>query len=256
MMVVPNLIGQGSKRAAKMQCVGRFLADGEMLSRRRTHQENMARLSDCPSFQARREIAASVLDRRERFDFIQYGLLLVFLDRWLFFPANRRTFELFNGGRGDGSGKSSVAPRQDMASWTSSITTAFIATAISMCGCAEKIHVEGDPKTIVYENVKAMEDEDLDRVMATIDDENENYEGTKNMARQLFKMYNLKYTLDSVQVMGETESEAKVRCLQTTTKLSGPAFRDNRIDIVHRLRKIDGYWKIYSSQVNHLEYLN
>jgi len=33
-------------------------------------------------------------------------------------------------------------------------------------------------------------------------------------------------------------------------------FRDNKIDIVHMLRKTDGKWKIYGSQVKKIDYLN
>ena len=126
----------------------------------------------------------------------------------------------------------------------------------SVSGCSNKTAIEGDPKTIVYENIKAMENEDLDRVMATIDEESEAYAQTKKLARLLFEKYDLRYELDSVRVIGQTESEAKVECVQITRKVSGPDFRDNRIDIVHRLRSTDGIWRIYSSQVNRIDYLN
>ena len=134
---------------------------------------------------------------------------------------------------------------------------------VALCGalallssCSHKAVVPGDPKTIVYENVKAMENEDLERVMATIDDQSEAFDQTKKLAERLFETYDLRYELDSVRVLGQTETEAKVECLQTTRRVNGPAFRDNRIDIVHRLRNTDGYWRIYGSEIKRIEYLN
>ena len=136
------------------------------------------------------------------------------------------------------------------------ISLAAILVAIAASGCAHRTVIEGDPKSIVYENIKAMENEDLDRAMATIDEESESYAQTKKLAQLLFEKYDLKYELDSVRVIGQTESEAKVECIQITRKVSGPTFRDNKIDIVHRLRNTDGIWRIYSSQVNKIDYLN
>jgi hypothetical protein len=132
---------------------------------------------------------------------------------------------------------------------------AFLAATL-IPGCSHKTEISGDPKTIVIENIKAMQQEDLDRAMATIDEQSEAYEQTKKLAQRLFEVYDLKYELDSVRVIGQTESEAKVQCLQTTRKVTGPAFRDNKIDIVHRLRNTDGFWRIYSSQINRIDYLN
>jgi hypothetical protein len=152
--------------------------------------------------------------------------------------------------RTDQKGKSSRVVRQ-------LVLLLVVAGAIAtLPGCGEKLKIEGDPKTIVYENVKAMENEDLERAMATVDDQCEAYEQTKQLAKKLFETYDLKYELDSVRVTGQTDTEAKVECLQTTRKVSGPAFRDNKISIVHRLRNTDGIWRIYSTQVLRLDYLN
>jgi len=136
------------------------------------------------------------------------------------------------------------------------VLLSVVFAGIALTGCAQKLKIEGDPKSIVYENVKAMENEDLERVMATIDEESGSFEQTKKLAEQLFAAYDLKYELDSVRVTGQTDTEAKVECIQTTRKVSGPAFRDNRIVAMHRLRNSDGYWKIYSTQVNKIDYLN
>ncbi len=113
-----------------------------------------------------------------------------------------------------------------------------------------------DPVAVVQENIRAMNDRDLDKAMATIDDQSPSYEQTKQVAKRLFEMYDLKYALDSVKVIMKTDDEARVECIQTTTKVRGPAFRDNKIYFVHTLRKSDGTWKIYYSKVKKIDYLN
>jgi hypothetical protein len=128
--------------------------------------------------------------------------------------------------------------------------------SIAIPGCAQKTETAGDPKSVVYENLKAMENEDLEKTMATIDEESESYAQTKTLALRLFDMYDLKYELDSVKVLGQTDSEAKLECIQTTRKVAGPAFRDNRIIIEHRLRVAEGKWRIYASTVKKIDYLN
>ena len=72
----------------------------------------------------------------------------------------------------------------------------------------------------------------------------------------MFELYDLKYELDSLNVISQTDDEARVECIQTTSKVKGPAFRDNRIVFIHSLKKSEGYWKIYNSKVVKLDYLN
>ena len=47
-----------------------------------------------------------------------------------------------------------------------------------------------------------------------------------------------------------SESEATLHVIQTTEKVSGPDFRNNRLDVVHTLKKHNGLWKVYSTKVN------
>ncbi len=123
-------------------------------------------------------------------------------------------------------------------------------------GCAQETEIAGDPVSVVHENINAMNSEDLEKVMATIDEESESYEATKQLAQRLFDTYDLHCELDSVRVIELTDEEAKVECVQLTKKVRGPAFRDNRIDFVHLLRKSDGKWKIYASKAKKIDYLN
>ena len=133
---------------------------------------------------------------------------------------------------------------------------AAILLSSGVSGCAHETAIPNDPVSVVQENIKAMNDRDLDRTMATIDEQSPSYDQTKQVAKKLFEMYELKYELENVRVITQTDDEARVACVQTTKKVSGPGFRDNRIDFVHTLRKVDGNWKIYYSNVNKIDYLN
>ena len=133
---------------------------------------------------------------------------------------------------------------------------AFILASTSIPGCSQEAETPNDPISVVQENIKAMNDEDLDKTMATIDEQCASYDQTKQVAQRLFEIYDLKYELDSARVIMKTDEEARVECVQTTRKVRGPVFRDNKINFVHTLRKSDGYWKIYNSKVMKIDYLN
>jgi hypothetical protein len=92
--------------------------------------------------------------------------------------------------------------------------------------------------------------------MATIDPEVPSFAATKAMIEDLFIKFKLHYTLEKLEVQSITEDEAKVHFIQRTEKVSGPAFRNNRIDGIHTLKKTNGAWKIFSTQLNKLDYLD
>jgi hypothetical protein len=131
-----------------------------------------------------------------------------------------------------------------------------IVASTTVPGCSQDPKPAGDPMLVVRENIRAMNTKDLDKMMATIDSQSDSYEKTKDLAGRLFAAYDLRYELDSANVIEKTDENAKVECVQTTRKVSGPAFRDNRIRIVHLLRNVDGEWKIYGSKMLKIDYLD
>jgi hypothetical protein len=140
------------------------------------------------------------------------------------------------------------------------ITFAVLSVALvvfaALNGCSQDAQTPNDPVSIIRENIRAMNDEDLDGMMATIDEQSPSYDQTKQMSKKLFEMYDLKYELDSLKIVTQTEDEARLECVQTTTKIKGPAFRDNKIAFIHSLKKSEGHWKIYYSKIVRLDYLN
>jgi hypothetical protein len=136
------------------------------------------------------------------------------------------------------------------------VMLAAIVAGTAVPGCSQETKTAGDPMLVVRENIRAMNNKDLDKTMATIDEQSDSYDKTKELASRLFAAYDLRYELDSAKVIEKTDDQAKVECVQTTRKVSGPAFRDNRILIVHLLRNVDGEWKIYGSQMKKIDYLD
>lgn len=131
-----------------------------------------------------------------------------------------------------------------------------IVVSTTVPGCSQETKTAGDPILVVRENIRAMSNEDLEKMMATVDETSDSYEKTKELASQLFAAYDLTYELESAKVIEKTNEEAKVECIQTTRKVKGPAFRDNKILIVHTLKNVDGEWKIYGSVMKKIDYLD
>jgi hypothetical protein len=108
----------------------------------------------------------------------------------------------------------------------------------------------------VLMNLRGLEKEDLDLAMMPIDPDSRIYDTTKNLTREFFKMYDIDYEISDLVVTSKTSSEASVHFVQVTRKVSGPDFRDNRIEGEHLLHKKDGKWLVYQTRPDKVDYLN
>ncbi|MNM10501.1 Protease inhibitor precursor [compost metagenome] len=99
--------------------------------------------------------------------------------------------------------------------------------------------------TVIQNNFKNSNAENLDAVLADVDPDSPAYEMSKESYSQVFKLYDLSYTLDSAKIIKYSADEAVVYAAQTTKKVKGPDFQDNRstsVTVLHKLQ--DGAWKI------------
>lgn len=128
----------------------------------------------------------------------------------------------------------------------------FAVLAIS--GCRE--NNEAQILDVVRAETDALNNEDLDASMTFIDPQLESFEKTKNATSMLFENYDLHYTLSNLVAESVSDDEALVRFTQVTEKTAGPDFRNNRIEGVHTLRKRDGGWKISTTKINKIDYLD
>ncbi len=132
----------------------------------------------------------------------------------------------------------------------------FLFAALILAGCgSNRSKDEQEIKDVIYKNIQAGNDEDVNEYMSTIDKGNKNYEHMEQMMNTIYSTYDLNYQIKDLKVTELNENEAKVQFVQITKKIKGPMFRDNRIEGVHTMRKTDGKWKIYDTKINKMEYL-
>lgn len=100
----------------------------------------------------------------------------------------------------------------------------------------------------IRENLIAMQNKDLNGVMATIHPESPGFATTRSALEDLFKQSELRFTLSDLKIVSATPEEVKVSFVQKTEKISGPPEIQGSItDGVHTLRKDHGKWKLYGT---------
>ncbi|ADU32278.1 FxLYD domain-containing protein [Evansella cellulosilytica] len=109
---------------------------------------------------------------------------------------------------------------------------------------------------VIQLNLDAGNNEDIDLYMSTLHSDSPQYDLTREQLTQLFEVYDLQYTLDDIEVIEITGDEAEVRLIQTTEKLAGPEFQDNQVEALNRMKKENGEWKIYDTEIIEATYLN
>ena len=131
----------------------------------------------------------------------------------------------------------------------------FIAFVLAV-GCSKKNEDDSGITSVVYENMKFAQNEDIENFMATIHEQAPKYASTEKEIRQAFNKYDIKYTLEGVKVIEKSDQNAKVKFVQKAEKINGPEFRNYVVTGIHVLKKSDGKWKIYSTLIEKLEYLD
>ena len=107
---------------------------------------------------------------------------------------------------------------------------------------------------VLYMNARAANSEDIGAYMATIHSKSPLYRQTESALREVFSQYDLSYWFYDLQVTKLTSTEARVHFSLSTTRIRGPAFRDNIVTGTMILRLEDGIWKIYNQEVENIQY--
>ncbi len=131
----------------------------------------------------------------------------------------------------------------------------FLSTMIFTCvafffpSCTPKPIVDENAVfSSIKDNLNAMQNNDTEGVMATIHLESPSYGSTREVLQDLFKKYDLRFTLTDLKVVSATPNEVQVSFVQKTERLKGPEDLQSSIcDGVHTLRKDGGKWKIYNT---------
>jgi ketosteroid isomerase-like protein len=96
---------------------------------------------------------------------------------------------------------------------------------------------------------------DLNGYLATLDPEAPLYKQAKVDTAELFREYTLKYSIKSVKVLSIGSKEAVVQMVATVKKISGGDFKDSKMTTTNVMRKTNGKWRIYDTEVNALDVL-
>lgn len=123
-------------------------------------------------------------------------------------------------------------------------SAALLACALVACGPKVKVDQAAAFGTL-EENVKAMQREDLNAVMATIHPESADFEATRRVIEEIFAKYDLQYELRELKVVSATPNEMKVSFVQKTERIDGATdLPDNLVEGVHTLKKDGDKWKM------------
>ena len=109
---------------------------------------------------------------------------------------------------------------------------------------------------VVQANVDATNQGDIQAYMACVDPSSPAYASTRDQAETLLSNYKVHVELTESSVVDASATVAHVRVVMTTTEISGPPFRNNRITAVMELHKVNEAWKIYGQSVSNIEYLS
>ncbi|HEX9253532.1 MAG TPA: hypothetical protein VF870_14905 [Ignavibacteriaceae bacterium] len=126
---------------------------------------------------------------------------------------------------------------------------------LTLFACSSKKEYK-TPESVIEANAAYMNDEDLEGVMTTVHPKSPSYDGVETMAKQIFERYDLNYKIENIRVLEQNDNEAKVEFTQVTTKIKGPDFKNNKTTGIHTLRKDGDSWKIYSTEMTNVEFLN
>ncbi|MCK5598668.1 hypothetical protein KAI78_03505 [bacterium] len=136
-----------------------------------------------------------------------------------------------------------------------SIFALLIAFVLISLSCTSVLSDEDAVMKTINDSLKATTDEDVDAYMATIHSSAAGLDKVKTMLDKMFEEYDFKYDINEKTFIGIEGDEAKVRLDVTTTKVSGPAFKTNRMVSTVILKKDDGVWKISSSTIEDSKFL-
>ncbi|MBD2292659.1 hypothetical protein H6G06_03955 [Anabaena sphaerica FACHB-251] len=131
-----------------------------------------------------------------------------------------------------------------------------IATTKTVEAITQQDNNVAEIRAVFDDNMRALNTENLDLAMSTIDENSPEYEETRQLTQKVFDTYDLKYEINKFEILEISDNKAKVRITQTTKKISGPAFKDNVLVSTNTLRKSNGRWKIVSTELESVNYLN
>lgn len=110
---------------------------------------------------------------------------------------------------------------------------------------------------VIYGQVNALNRRDVNGVLSALDPTNSQVlELTRQELAKNFATYRLHTQLEAAKLEKLTANSATVNFTQLTRRISGPAFRDNRVIGVYSMKKIGGAWRIINTRPIDIQFLD
>jgi hypothetical protein len=139
-------------------------------------------------------------------------------------------------------------------------TVALLITLVCLLGCDKNSRPNSAVAEPIFSavraQIKALNRRDATAALAIMHPAAPGLDRTRQTTEQVTATYDLLYMLQNLTLDSADANEAQVRFTQITRKVSGPEFRNNRVTGIHTLRKYQGAWKIYYTQVLTIDYLD
>ncbi|WP_028303820.1 hypothetical protein [Oceanospirillum maris] len=133
------------------------------------------------------------------------------------------------------------------------VVCVLVFTLCSSIGYADSI--ADDVRDVVEENIAAIQNENMARMMKTVHSSSPSYQATMQQVPSLFQQYDLEYELTGYDFVGVTGEFAVAKVRQITRKVGGSAaFNDNELELLQAFRKEDGQWKFWSQSVLNMNF--
>jgi len=140
----------------------------------------------------------------------------------------------------------------------------FFPILLLLAGCAKVTHKEDPIFDAVRAQVKALNRRDAAGAIAMMHPEAPGLDRTRETTEKVTSTFDLLYMIQDLTLESADDNEAKVRFTQITQKVSGPrepekvdlVFHNNKVVGIHTLRKYQGAWRIYYTQVLKIDYLD
>ena len=114
--------------------------------------------------------------------------------------------------------------------------------------------VKAEVEQFLHDNLKAMQDENLEASLATVAEKDKAQ--AKAIFEQIFKTYDLKYTLEKIDIAIKDANTVEATVVQRTEKVAGPEFKNNRAKILHTIKKADGKWRFAGAKIISVDFLD
>jgi hypothetical protein len=110
-------------------------------------------------------------------------------------------------------------------------------------------------QSIIDANIKGGNEKNLDLAMSCFHSKSASYITARDGTKRIFQDYNVKTRLLFMQVIGADQEYVVARVKYETKQDTGPAFRNNISDTMQVFRKERDQWKLWTSALLDIKYL-